>query len=456
MHDNGTVRLGRIFAGGHWLAAWLALVAAAVPVAASFALADSTPQQALGYVDPSIADKKAQLGLQQQSMDIVHQMDGTVTAKPSVSYGDVTSNATPPGWSTGLSVNTNIGYSYDRQAIVSDLYNVERTRSDIARTLRRGVFNALYVQAQWLQTQEAVKQVQGQVASASNDVANVEAQVGAGKATQLDMQRSKLRLQNLQLRLEQYQQQLDSLGQQLSGYGLSAPVTFEPLQFVLPEADVTQTSAYKLKLLSVERNKANLTQNEIYDTFQYLELSGTYATGNVSVNTNLGIIYTHPRAEVNVNYPGGSDRWSVGVSATIVLSSNLANIPEWQQRIDQSQHDLTSYQSDFKTEAARRLANARFAERGLALGEQQVSLSKQALTSAQNDVDKLRQALQNPTQQDKADLQKQMQQALRNLQRAQSDMDGANRSLYGSWSNYIRNVYSYLDYVDAPWQVKAQ
>ena len=171
----------------------------------------------------------------------------------------------------------------------------------------------------------------------------------------------------------------------------------------------------------MKRNEASFTQTTLYGTVQDLQLNGTYASGDVSVNTNLGIIDQHPRAEVNLDYPAGTDRWS-GRQRQHRALHNLEQIPDLQQRIDQAKTDLANYVSDFKTESAKRLANAKFAERGLALDEEQMKLSQQALDSAQQDVDKLKQALQNPKQQDKGDLQKQMTQALNTLQRSQSDL----------------------------------
>ena len=450
MHQDGTFRGQRV-----WLRTWLLAVLAAACL--TTALADSTPQQALKYVDPSVADAKARLAVQQPMLDVVHQMDATVTATPNANYSDITTDTKPPSWSTGLGFTSNVGYSYDRQSILNDLYNIERAKDDIRNSLRRGIFQALYTHAQMLQYQVYVQQMEAQVASTANDVSNLEDRVKAGKAKALDLEQRKLQLQNLQLRLDQYKQQLQDIQDQAAKYGLGHPADYASVRFVLPPADVTQTGTYKLRKLNVERNQANLVQTDLYTTLQYLELTGTYASGNVSLQTNVGIIDEHPRAEVVFGYPGGTSRWSIGVSATISLSSqNLQQTPILQQRITQAQHDLASYASDFKTESEKRLTNAKFAERGLALDEQQLSLSKQQLDAAKHDVDTLRQALQSASQKDKAALQRQMQQALRDLQRAQSNQINSERNLYNSWSSYVRNVFSYLDYIDAPWKLASK
>jgi len=445
MRGRRTIRRG--------LACLLAAFAAGSP-----ALADATPQQALKYVDPSVADAKARVAVYQQTFGITHQLDGTVTATPNVNYGDGnTTDTNPASWNESLGLTVNVGYSYNRQTILNNLYNLEQARDDVGSYLRRGIFQAMYAQAQMLQYQVYVDQLQTQLASTTNDVADLEARVKAGKAKPLDLEQRKLQLQNLQLRLDQYQQQLQNQQDEAAKYGLGHPAAYQSIRFVLPDANVEQTGTYKLRALNVERNKANLTQTDVYNTLQYVELTGTYATGSVSFQTNVGIVDEHPRAEVVFGYPGGTSRWSIGVQATIALSSsNLQQTPILQQRITQAKHDLASYQRDFKTESAKRLANAQFAERGLSLDEQQLDLSNQALTSAQHDVDTLRAALQKPGQSDTATLQKQLQQALRDLQRAQSNVLNAKRGLYNSWANYVRNVFSYLDYIDAPWQVKSK
>lgn len=433
------------------------LVLLALAVLPGHARADSTPRQALSYVDPLVEQARASLQLDRQALDITHQLDATVTATPNVALNDNLTDTNPPAWKVTGSVTTNVGYSYDRVNQVNELNSVARDEYTIKRTLRRGIFNALYTQAQMLQYQVYVRQVEAQVASAQNDVDSVQQRVDAGKARPIDLQQRKLRLQSLQLRLEQYRQQLQDLQDQAATYGLGHPAAFAPLAFELPQGAASSTSNYRLKQLNVQRQQANLTQQTVYDTLQYLELNGTYATGDVSVNTNLGIIDTKPRVEANVTYPGGTDRWSVGVSATIALSTDLEKTPIYQQRIAQARADLASYVKEFPAEAKKRLTNARFAAKSLALAEQQLALAKQSLASAQSDVDKLKQALQSAaSQKDTADLQKQIEQALRTLQRAQGDDLNNQRNLYNAWSSYVRNVYYYLDYIDAPWKVASK
>lgn len=427
-------------------------------MAGSLALADSTPQEALKYVDPAVADAKARVAVYEQMFNITHQLDGTVTATPYLNYGDNnTTDTIPPSWNVSPAVTVNVGYSYNRQNILNNLYNLEQARDNIGNYLRRGIYQALNAQAQMLQYQSYVDQLQTQVASTTNDVSALEARVKAGKASSLDLQQRKLQLENLRLRLDQTQQQLQNIQDQAAKYGLGHPADYASLRFVLPKANVKQTGTYKLRTLNVKRNQATLTQNDLYNTLQYVELTGTYATGNVAFQTNVGIVDEHPRGEMNVIYPGGTSRWSIGVQATIVLSSsNLQQTPVLQQNITQAKHDLASYESGFESESAQRLTNAQFAERGLTLDEQQLDLSNKVLTTAQQDVDTLKKALQKQGQSNTVSLQRQLQQALRDLQRAQSNVVNAKRSLYNSWANYVSNVFSYLDYIDAPWQVKSQ
>ena len=449
MHQAETVR-------GHKVPGWLAPALVMAISLLTVGWADATPQKALQYVDPAVASAKAQLAVREQALTVLHQMDATATVDPSVTYSDLTTNADPPAWAAKVNLNVNAGYSYNRPAILGNLYNLVRARDNVSSTLRRGIYKALYAQARMLQYQVIVTQTEAQVASASDDVAQVAAQLEAGKATRSDLEQRKLRLQNYQLRLDQYKQELQNLQNEAAGYGLDRHASYQPVRFVLLGARVEDTANYKLRDLNVKRAEAAFTQTTLYGTVQDLQLNGTYASGGVSVNTNLGVIDQHPRAEVNFDYPGGTDRWSVGVSASIVLSTTLEQIPDLQQRVDQAKTDLSNYESDFKAESAKRLANAKFAERGLSLDEEQLKLSQQTLDSAQQDVDKLKQALQDPKQQDKADLQKQMTQALKTLQRSQSDLLNAQRSAYSSWANYVRSTFSYLDYIDAPWTVKTQ
>ena len=249
MHQTETVR-------GHSVPGWLAPALVMAISLLTVGWADATPQQALQYVDPGVASAKAQLALREQALTPLHQMDATLTADPSVTYSDVTTNADPPAWAANLDLNANVGYSYNRPAILGNLYNLVRAQDNVSSTLRRGIYNALYAQARMLQYQVIVTQTEAQVASATDDVARVAAQLEAGKARRSDLEQRKLRLQSYQLRLDQYKQELQNIQDEAAGYGMDRHASYQPVRFILPGARVEDTANYKLRDLNVKRTEA--------------------------------------------------------------------------------------------------------------------------------------------------------------------------------------------------------
>ena len=204
--------------------------------------ADARPQKALRYVDPGVASAKAQLAVREQAVTPLRQMDATLTADPSVTYSDLTTNTDPPAWAANLNFTANIGYSYNRPAILGNLYNLVRAQDNVSSTLRRGTYNALYAQARMLQYQVIVTQTEAQVASATDDVARVAAQLEAGKARRSDLEQRKLRLRSYQLRLDQYKQELQNIQDEAAGYGMDRHASYQPVRFTLPGARVEDTA----------------------------------------------------------------------------------------------------------------------------------------------------------------------------------------------------------------------
>ncbi len=221
-------------------------------------------------------------------------------------------------------------------------------------------------------------------------------------------------MEGLRLQVGQSRLELGGLQAELEGYGLSGAAVYAPLRFVLPPAEARSTGAYRLRQLELRRAEADLRQAGVYGTLEGLAFSGSYTTGNVAVRTDVGIVEATPRAELSLAFPGGPDAWSVGVHATVVLSTAvlstaLGSLPDLQRRVRRAREALTAYERDFPKQAARRRAAAQLAERALGLAERQRSLA---------------------------------------------DTRDARRTVYAAWAEYVRQVRGYLDYVDAGWEAR--
>ncbi|MEJ2289599.1 MAG: hypothetical protein P8Y02_13340 [Deinococcales bacterium] len=426
----------------------------------SAGLADTTPQGALAAVDPDLADARAELAARERALAGPYGFDADVTLQQSVGFGTYDAAAAPPEWTTAIYVDATVGYSYDEPARLAALADLERARAAVARLRRRGPARALAAHARMLQLQLTARQLEEQVATQEEALAGLPALPAspAGGATALPPEgvtalaggsagaprprdpggpgvgasapdphqpavpapavpapgarQRRLRtlgLEGLRLQLEQTRLELAAVGAELDRYGLSAPAAYAPVRFVLPPAEAAATSAYRLRVLAVRRAEADLRQAGVYDTFQGLALTGSVASGNVALHADLGIVEAHPRAELSLGFPGGPDAWSVGIQATVVLSTDGASLPESRRRLQASRAALEAYERDFPREAARRRAAAELAERALALAEQQ---------------------------------------------RALAGTRDARRTLYLAWAEYVRQVRAYLQFVDGRWEAR--
>ena len=389
-----------------------------------------------------------------------------------VTYGDVPGSPAAPGWAAGVSLAATVGYSYDPVLLLDERIALEQARADVASARRRGVFRALTAHAALLQAQAAVEQdtverdrvVKDRTEKDSAEFGRVgadgelgasggapRADVGAAPgrapagwvpadpppvaATTLEvtaevppsgspssdarlaearLAEARLSLAALELRLDEDVQRLAVRRLRAAAYGLDGDAGYARLRFVLPEADQERTSRYRIAALELARSRAELRRQLAFGVVQNAALTASYVSGNVGMTARGGVVDGRPRAELGVAMPSGSDGWSLGVSATIVLSGDLLRLPEAERRVQRAQGRLDGQLRDVPARIAGLRAEATFAERELDLSEQRLALAE----------------------------------------RAQVRVLDARRGLYDAWIRYLGSVYAYLDAVEAPWQAR--
>ena len=376
-------------------------------------LADATPRDALDVIDPGVADARAALAARRRALGMLYGWDASLTLQPDVRYGTYDAAWEPPGWAGDLFVDATVGYGYDEATALADVAALERARAAVPRLLRRGVYRALSAHARLLQAQSTVEELGEQPALRPAGMAREGAGDAAGGAVSGTAEggpAAALAGEARRLRLEQARLELDDAAAALAACGLSGPARYLPVRFALPPAEVGATAAYRRLRLEVRQAEAERTRVALYGTLRDLAVRGTYTSGGVAVRTDVGILESRPRAELNVAYPGAfpgdGDAWSLGVHATLVLSSALAGVPELERRVERARAALAAFRRAFPGEAARRRQRAMLAERALALAERQL-----ALTGSRE----------------------------------------ARRALYQAWARYVRLTYAYLDYIGTAW-----
>ena len=309
--------------------------------------------------------------------------------------------------------------------------------ADVATAIRRGVFQALDTHAQLLQVQLKQEQDAMQVKAAQADAARL------GTAT------AHFLLAALRLQQEEDRARLADLRRRAAAYGLVPEAAYTPLRFVLPEPSLERTVGYRLAVLDRDRARAQRDQDLVYGTVQGLELSATGVSGGVGVTARAGVIDARPGAELAVTYPAGTDGWAVGMNATFVLSSDLGRLAQDKRVARNAAQRVEALVRDYPAQAARLRAEAEFAERELALAEERMAV---VVEGALTEHAPTQGALAEAAGADPAGLEL----AAANRARAQAAAANARAALFQVWARYVRSVYAYLDYIEAPWQVRGE
>lgn len=451
MSRRGAVRHARSVSGRALGLVLLTLTGAWPPL---LALAQATPLDALAYVDPSVAEAERELALRERALSPLHGMDVSVTASPTLGFGtlvpgEVALGGVPgpgraPAWSAGVYLGATVGYSYDAVAHLNERAALVRASADVAAARRRGVLHALDVQSRVVRAQLAVADATAELAAAEavserGATAAVPGTVTAGARGEPDATLARgaaggspgpalarLRLEAARLRLEEGRRLLADRRREAAALGLDPVATYVPLRFVLPEPRLAHTSAYRLAQLDVERARAERDRDLVYGTVQGLAVAGTYVSGGVGVTARAGVIDGRPRAELAASYPAGADGFAVSVSATMVLSSELMRLAEDRRRVERAEERRAVLIREFPVRASRLRAEARFAGRELALEEQRLALVRRAQAEAGH------------------------------AEGGTAAVGNARRGLAGAWEHYLRSVFAYLDYVEAPWRAQAR
>lgn len=429
--------------------AWTALAGAWL---CPLALADATPQDALAYPDPAVAEARQELALRERMLAVGHGLDASVTLEPAVRYGtlgsdtvvfgDIPGPGSAPTWSTEVYLGATIGYSFDPLSTRNDRVMAEQARADLDAARRRSVYQTLDVHAQMLSAQLAVAQRAAALSAAEGAL--------QAAAAAPDVARARLLVARHRLGLEEDRQRLAALKREAASRGLEGLAVYAPLRFVLPEPDLERTAGYRLAVLEVERARAAAARGGLLGAIQGLAADASYASGGVRLSARAGVIDGRPRAELGVDYPGGGDGWSLGVSATVAVVSDAGRQAEARLRADRAGARLAAYVRQFPTRAARLRAEAAFAERALALDEEQLALARAGLADADLASDPERGAhlvaggLTGGSVGGGA--------VLYGPNAARVAVWSAERALYGDWGRYLRSVSAYLDYIEASWQ----
>jgi len=402
----------------------LAFIALAGAWLLSIAGAAGTQLDALTYLDPAVADAREDFALRQRALAGLPGLHASVTAL-SLAYGtlatgetalvnDATSGTTP-AWSAGLFVDATVGYSYDRVSLLNDRAALLQTGADVVTAIRRGVFQALDMHARLLQLQLAQDQDAMQVKAAQADAARV----GTASAKYL--------LAALRLQQVEDHARLADLRRRAAGYGLEPEAEYASLRFVLPETALERTVAYRLAVLDRDRARAQRDQDLVYGIVRGLALTATKVSGGLGMTARAGVMAARPGAELAVTYPAGTDGWSVGVNAPLVISSHWGQLAQDEHQARRADGRLEALIRDYPAHATRLRAEAGFAEQELALAE-------------------ARAAFVDGTLAERAPAQGALAATAAN----------ARATLVQIWGRYIRSVYAYLDYVEAPWQVRGE
>lgn len=480
-HPVGTrgCRQARAPSGRRLLCALLAGTLLGAPAAATPEEA-SPPHAALEWRSPAATDAEEALRLAERELDPWRQVDYTARARPLLRYREYPEDAGAGALTGSLGVSAQLRIGSNPLATARQQTRVVRARNAAAAALRRGIRDALLAHAALLQQQEALAAAAESLAEAERGAAEalaeadraVEAAVeaeraaagptaearssvetgadgqpvpaGAGAAARRARERAELAVAAERLAFHQAEKRHRDAVAAAAAHGLAPRAAYAPLRFDLPAADPARSPAYRLLTAQAAEADAALLTASTTGILDDLRVGVGYRTRGWNTDFEGGLLNGRLGANLNLNHPGGRERWEVRLNAELVLGRNLTEFPALRSAAEAAWAEVAAFPAAFATDAAAALEAALLAEEAVVLAQAETDLAEgeaaelvAALAAARRD-------------QPGADLAR----LERDSARAATAAARARGRLYRAWIDYIRRTYDYLELTGSDWRAR--
>lgn len=438
----------------------LALLVSALSL---LSLAFASPEEALAYRPPEVAELEALIRQAEGDLGFFQQLGYSASVQPSVTYGDEYDDDEEASFESDFEFGAGVSYRYRPAQTLEQRANIEGVRDDLNDTLRDGVEGALLAHAALLEAQYELRGAEEAYRDVQIGLQAIESQLAESSEAlrpllEQRVAEGRLSFESRTLSLRNAQQEVRTLINEAERYGLSTPATYQPTRFVLPGREVETTSAYRRLSLAVAsaRTQASLQPLE---SFREVELSAEYALPDIKAELGVGIYRGDPGANLGVDYPGArSERYELALSAEIILDRNLVrSFGEVERELQEARDELETFQSTYTAELQDAFRSANAAEERLALAEQQFALSESRIQALEETRDALAAELESISEDEEEEervLERQLRDVERELSRAPNELERNERDLYRTWASYIQTVAGYLAFTENTWAIR--
>jgi len=407
-----------------------------------------TQGAALAYRDPAVSVAEARVVDARRTVDGPSGVGYAVTVAPRAELRDRLDDEAPASWSTRWAASAELSYRHDGVALVRSALALARAERDAAAAERDGVHAALRAHVAWWRGARALAAAEGRHRLARDALEAARAGSGDGGAAG----DAAARLADLQLAFDRADLDLreaayaaDGAANAAATFGLRGAPGYAPLRFALPDADLDRHGGVRLRRLAVAEAEAALERAQLFRVVQELRVAASYASDDLRVGAELGVLDRRPGADLSLSTPGATrPQWTVGVRAEIVVDETTwRTIEDARRRLDAARLDLAAYLATLPETLADARRQVGFAEEHLGHAERALALEGARLDALAARLADAR--ARGAAERELAGLE-------RDEARTAAALDRAEGALLTAWNAYLREVHGYLGLAEAGWR----
>ncbi len=457
MPDDRPNQLSRSHSSARHSAPWLLTLAllglAALPLAGAQGVSQ---EAALSYRDAGLVDLEARVAEAERVLRSASGFGYATTFAPRVSVTNRFDDDEDPTWSTRIAANASVTYRYDGVALVREVRDLERARSDLDSAQRDGVFQALRAHVSWWSQTRALVSAETRLGEASTSLAEADAAFERDEIDRDRLAELQLAFDRADLAYREVSYRYADARTRAAVFGLRDTPVYQALRFALPEPDVEHLFAVRSRQVALDEAEAVQLQAELFRVPKEVRLSGSYATENLVVGTEMGMFNRTPGANVTLSYPGATNpNWTIGLRAEFVIdNTTFTNVDTARERVENARQALTDYLASYPDEVRDARQLVAFAEENLTYAERALDLDERRLSDLDARLDDTRARLEAAADDDVANLEREVSDLQRDRGRAVTSLDRSEGSLLGAWNTYIGQVNTYLRLVQGSWELR--
>ena len=439
-------------------AAWLLTPVLLCLLVVSIAGAQVVSQEAaLSYRDAGLPDLETRLADAEQTVRMPSGFGYSVSVAPRVSVTDRLDDDDGASWSSSIAADAEVTYRYNPVTLTREVRDLERARFDVASARRDGVFQALRAHVTWWSQTRALATAEERLEAARVTLADADAAFERGEIDRDRLVELQLNYDRADLAYREASFRYEDARANAASYGLRGTPVYQPVRFALPEPDLERLFAVRSRQVALDEAEAAQLQAEFFRVPKEIRLTGSYATEDFAVGTEMGMFNRTPGANVTLSYPGARNpNWTIGLRAEFVIDdATFSNIDSARERVDVANRALTDFLADFPDDVRSARQLVEFAEENLTYAERALDLDERRLRDLSARLNETRTRLEATDDADDiADLERDVAGLERDVDRAITSLDRSEGSLLSTWNSYIGQVNAYLRLVEGDWALR--